>query len=159
MAENTAAGAMLLDEPAMKALAASLAGRLLPPLVIYLEGELGAGKTTFARALIQGLGYEGRVKSPTFGLLEHYELAAMYVLHLDLYRLAEPGELEFLGIPDLLDSKTVLLVEWPERGRGFLPRPDLVVQLEHQDEARLLTCRAHSDSGKAICNRLSGISN
>ncbi len=86
------------------------------PLIIWLEGDLGAGKTTFARGLIQALGYTGRVKSPTYGLLEHYQLETLQVLHMDLYRISDPGELEFLGVEDLLDERTILLIEWPDKG-------------------------------------------
>ena len=96
------------------------------PLVLWLEGDLGAGKTAFARALIHALGYKGRVKSPTYGLLEHYQLTSLQVLHLDLYRIGDPGELEFLGVSDLLDNQTILLIEWPERGDGWIPKPDLI---------------------------------
>jgi len=106
------------------------------PLVIHLEGDLGAGKTTFARAFIQALGHQGRVKSPTYGLLEHYILDSVQVLHMDLYRIGDPEELAFLGIEDLLDARTVLLVEWPERGAGFLPAADFVFHFAYAGEGR-----------------------
>ena len=102
-----------------------------PDLLVTFEGELGAGKTTLIRGLIRALGYAGRVKSPTYGLLETYHLAVGTAVHMDLYRLAEPEELEFLGIRDLLDQQPLLLVEWPRRGAGVLPDPDLAVQLEY----------------------------
>ena len=132
---------------------ASRLGPVLPtPLVVYLEGDLGAGKTTFARALIRGAGYAGRVKSPTYGILEHYPLSEVEFLHLDLYRIADSGELDFLGITDLLGARTVLLVEWPAHGTGRLPRPDLTVAFSHDGEARSLEFQAHSNSGIQICD-------
>ena len=122
---------------------------LSPPLVIWLEGDLGAGKTTFARGLIHALGYAGRVKSPTYGLLEYYQLANLQVLHMDLYRISDPGELEFLGIGDLLDDATILLIEWPDKGEGWLPKPDFVFRFSYAGTGRSLrisarTPRAHS---------------
>ena len=96
------------------------------PLVIWLEGDLGAGKTAFARALIHALGYHGRVKSPTYGLLEHYPLESSQVLHMDLYRISDPGELEFMGIEDLLDDTTIMLVEWTDRGGPWLTNPECI---------------------------------
>lgn len=144
-----------LDEAAMTALARGLARHIEPPLVLYFEGDLGAGKTTFIRALVQALGHEGRVKSPTYGLLEHYPLADLEVLHLDLYRIGDPGELEFLGITDLFDERTVLLVEWPAQGLGALPPADAVLRFEpgvgNSLESRRLTLYAHSRSGNALC--------
>ena len=106
------------------------------PLVIWLEGDLGAGKTAFARALIHALGYHGRVKSPTYGLLEHYPLESSQVLHMDLYRISDPGELEFLGIEDLLDDTTILLVEWPDRGGTWLPKPDFILRFAYAHQGR-----------------------
>mgnify|MGYP001828746200 FL=1 len=106
------------------------------PLIIHLEGDLGAGKTTFARAFIQALGHKGRVKSPTYGLLEHYIFDSIQVLHMDLYRIGDPEELAFLGFEDLLDERTVLLVEWPERGTGFLPAADFVFHFAYAGEGR-----------------------
>jgi tRNA threonylcarbamoyladenosine biosynthesis protein TsaE len=108
------------------------------PLVIWLEGDLGAGKTTFARGLIHALGYQGRVKSPTYGLLEHYQLDSLQVLHMDLYRISDPGELEFLGIEDLLDDQTILLVEWPDKGGSWLPEPDFIFRFAYAGEGREL---------------------
>jgi tRNA threonylcarbamoyladenosine biosynthesis protein TsaE len=138
------------DEPGLIQLGAGLAGCLRAPLVIYLQGDLGAGKTTLSRAMIQALGHAGRVKSPTYGLLEHYQLPALEVLHLDLYRIGDPGELEFLGLEDLVDERTVLLVEWPERGSGHLPEPDLTIVLEHSGDARFVYLEAHTAGGGSV---------
>ncbi len=130
--------------------------RLRPdaPLLIYLEGELGAGKTTLSRALLEALGWEGPVPSPTYSLFEPYETglpALPLVLHLDLYRLADPAELEFLGLRDYLGSPSLWLVEWPQHGRGFLPAPDLVLTLKHGGgDARCLRLTACSARGQRL---------
>ena len=108
------------------------------PLVIWLEGDLGAGKTTFARGLIHALGYAGRVKSPTYGLLEHYQLDSLQILHMDLYRISDPGELEFLGVEDLLDDQTILLIEWPDKGGSWLPEADFIFRFSYAGEGREL---------------------
>ncbi|MGD9265419.1 MAG: tRNA (adenosine(37)-N6)-threonylcarbamoyltransferase complex ATPase subunit type 1 TsaE [Lysobacterales bacterium] len=125
------------------------------PLVIHLEGDLGAGKTTFARALIQALGHPGRVKSPTYGLMEHYILDKFHVLHMDLYRIGDPDELAFLGIKDLLDERSLLLVEWPERGGDQLPAADFVFHFAYAGEGRdlhwfAMTDKAHNVAGQAF---------
>ena len=101
-------------------------------LVIYLHGELGAGKTSFSRAFIRQLGFVGRVKSPSYALLEHYLLDPFAVLHLDCYRITDPDEIHYLGLADLMPG-AVLLVEWPEMGKGHLPDPDLVVRIQEPD--------------------------
>ncbi len=119
------------------------------PLVIWLEGDLGAGKTAFARALIHALGYKGRVKSPTYGLLEQYQLANLQVLHMDLYRIGDPGELEFLGVTDLLDEQTILLIEWPERGGGWIPKPDFIFRFAYAEQGRDLHWTAFTETAKA----------
>jgi len=124
------------DEQALDRFANQFACNLPRPLVIWLEGDLGAGKTTFARSLIHALGYTGHVKSPTYGLLEHYQLGSLQVLHMDLYRISDPGELEFLGIEDLLDDETILLVEWPDRGGSWLPEPDFIFRFTYADQGR-----------------------
>lgn len=139
----------------MTSLAAAMAKLVRPPLVIYLEGDLGAGKTTFTRALIQALGYAGRVKSPTYGLLEKYPLEHCSVLHLDLYRIAETGELEFLGIEDLYDGQTILMVEWPDRGGKLLPTADLTIRFTHDDDARVLEFIPSNEESTKLCLEIS----
>lgn len=127
----------LADEAATVDLAESLGRHTHGGLVIHLEGELGAGKTVFARALLQSLGVGERVKSPTYSLVEPYRLAdGRAAWHLDLYRIADPGELEWLGLDALADPGALILVEWPERGRGALPAADLIVQLAHAGQGR-----------------------
>ena len=126
----------LPNEAATIALAESLAPALLDGGVVYLRGELGAGKTTFARALLRAMGVGERVKSPTYSLLERYVVNGRDAFHLDLYRIANPGELEWLGLDELDAAETIVLVEWPERGRGALPKPDLEITLEHEREGR-----------------------
>jgi tRNA threonylcarbamoyladenosine biosynthesis protein TsaE len=120
------------------------------PLVVWLEGDLGAGKTTFARGLIQALGYQGRVKSPTYGLLEQYQLESTQILHMDLYRIGEPEELEFIGLADLLDNQTILLIEWPDKGGKWIPEADFVFKFAYQAEGRDLHWSAHTDRARSI---------
>lgn len=124
------------NEAATVALARRLAPSLLGGGVLFLRGELGAGKTTFARALLREMGVGERVKSPTYSLLERYRVNGHDAFHLDLYRIADAGELEWLGLDELDAPDTLVLVEWPERGRGALPRPDLEVALAHADSGR-----------------------
>lgn len=126
----------LPGEAATTALARRLAPALLDGGVVFLRGELGAGKTTFARALLRGLGVGERVKSPTYSLLERYTVHDRDAFHLDLYRIADAGELEWLGLDELGAPEAVVLVEWPERGRGALPPADLEVALEHDGTGR-----------------------
>lgn len=126
----------LVGEAAQHAFGRRIAGVLEAPCVIYLRGDLGAGKTALARGILRGLGHRGAVRSPTYTLLEPYELAGVRIYHLDLYRLGDPEELEFLGLRDLLDAESVLLVEWPERGAGFLPPEDLEIRIEHAGAGR-----------------------
>jgi tRNA threonylcarbamoyladenosine biosynthesis protein TsaE len=122
--------------------------------VIYLQGELGAGKTTLVRSLLRGFGYQGRVRSPTYTLLESYPLEGLNVYHLDLYRLASPEELEWIGLRDLLAGNDLLLIEWPEQGRGMLPPADLVIAIEYKDRGRQLCVQALSACGKKLAQAL-----
>lgn len=144
----------LADADATVGLGATLAGALRPPLVIWLEGDLGAGKTTLARGLLQALGHWGNVKSPTYTLVESYALAGIHLYHLDLYRLADPEELEFLGLRELVADDAVLLVEWPARGAGFLPPPDLVVALGVAGAGRRARLSARSPRGELLLSTL-----
>ena len=144
----------LLDEAGMKALAASMAASVKPPLVVYLEGDLGSGKTTFTRALIHALGYPGRVKSPTYGLLETYPLQSCNIVHLDLYRIVQSGELEFLGIEDLLDEQSVFMIEWPDRGGPMLPAADLIIRFKHSSDARILDFVPQNHLAGALCTEI-----
>ena len=123
-------------EAAGAALAASLTAAGQEPVCVFLDGELGAGKTTFARGLLRGLGHEGRVPSPTYTLVEPYEAGGLQLWHLDLYRLADGAELEYLGISEMGTGNSVLLIEWPERGTGYLPANDLWVKLKVNSTGR-----------------------
>lgn len=145
----------LADEHATLALGAALASVCPRHLcVIHLEGELGAGKTTLTRGFLQALGHQDKVKSPTYTLVEHYELAGRAVFHFDLYRLSDPGELEFLGLDDYFQNNAICLIEWAQRGSEYLPEPDLLVQLEYQDHARLAKISPRSQRGEEVCAQL-----
>lgn len=124
------------------------------PRSVHLEGPLGAGKTTLARGLLRGLGHPGRVRSPSFTLLEPYELADCRVYHLDLYRLADAAELDDLGVADLLEPGSLLLIEWAERGGSRLPAPDLRLVLDYEGEGRRVACVAHSAVGGRVLEAL-----
>ena len=126
----------IADEEGMTELGGRIAAHLRGGAVLYLYGELGAGKTTLARAILQGLGVTGRIKSPTYTLVEPYEFPGGQAYHFDLYRLADPEELEFLGIRDYFDPQAVVLVEWPQRGAGLLPKADVAVEIEYAGAGR-----------------------
>ena len=138
----------------MLVLGAALARALEPGAVVYLKGELGMGKTTLARGVVQALGHVGAVKSPTYTLVEPYQLPAHTLYHFDLYRLADPEELEFMGIRDYFTEQSMALIEWPERGAGFLPPADLVVRIEREGDGRRLQITANSTQGQKILQRL-----
>lgn len=142
------------DEAGQVAVGRALAGACSAEAVIFLHGELGAGKTTLTRGVLRGLGYEGAVKSPTYTLVEPYELPGGRVNHLDLYRVADPGELEYLGLDELLAGPAITLIEWPERGTGWLPPPDLEVWIDYAAEGRTIRVEAVSMRGEAALRRL-----
>lgn len=129
----------LADEAATAAFAARLAGVLQTGMVIYLRGGLGAGKTTLVRALLLALGHAGRVKSPTFTLLEQYEAGGLHLRHFDLYRFRDESEWEATGFRDEFDGRNVCLVEWPEKAQGLVPQADMEIGFEILPAGRKLT--------------------
>ena len=142
---------------ATKAFAARLAGILAPPLVVGLVGDLGAGKTALVRGLIQALAPGTRVKSPTYTLIESYDLGDRQIHHLDLYRLRHPDELAELGLADLLGPRAILLIEWPDKGGSETPALDLELHLDRVDDTtRRLRCVARSGAGRRVVEALSG---
>lgn len=144
----------LPDESATTAFARQLASKVNGGAVIYLHGDLGAGKTSFARAFLQSLGVGERVKSPTYSLVESYRLGVRTAWHLDLYRIADPGELEWLGLDALSDPDALVLVEWPERGAGALPAPDLQIDLTYAGAGREARVVPRSPRGERLLERL-----
>ncbi|HEY9198026.1 MAG TPA: tRNA (adenosine(37)-N6)-threonylcarbamoyltransferase complex ATPase subunit type 1 TsaE [Gammaproteobacteria bacterium] len=150
---------VIADAAAMETLGAALAKVIQGGLIIHLNGELGAGKTTLVRGLLRGLGHAGSVRSPTYTLVEPYELAGRQIYHLDLYRLGDPEELEWIGLRDLLDADSLALIEWPERGRGMLPQADLELTLEYFGTGRRVTLTGHSEAGAAVIAQLDAGSN
>ena len=144
----------LADATATDALGAALARTRLIPAVVHLVGDLGAGKSTLARALLRALGVTGAIRSPTYTLVERYPLAqGGEAWHLDLYRIADAGELEYLGLD--ADEVVLWLVEWPERGSGALPPADLVVALAVDGDGRLARMNAGSPAGQAWLDAMS----
>lgn len=120
----------------------------------YLKGSLGAGKTTLARGFIQGLGYEGKVKSPTYTLVESYVTKIIPVYHFDLYRLHDPMELEALGWRDYLDGQGICLLEWPEQAAALVGEPDVFIDIDIQGHGRKITLESHSELGRCLLEQL-----
>lgn len=140
----------LADEDATLAFGAELAGACPARALIFLSGDLGAGKTTLTRGFLRALGHQGTVKSPTYTLVEPYRLDGRGVYHLDLYRVADPAELEYLGLREMLGEDAVVMIEWPEQAGDWLPEPDLWVRLSVVGGAREARCEAGGPGGTEI---------
>jgi len=127
----------------LKAVAEELSGQVKPGELLYLIGDLGAGKTTFTQYFLKACGVKEHVKSPTYTLYETYQMAEQQYVHMDLYRLTDPEELYFLGIEELINGQHIILVEWPSKGRGVLPAADWILdfQLEHLNRTLTITLK------------------
>ena len=174
----------IIDEQAMTELGAQLARFAMKGSIFYLDGDLGAGKTTLVRGFLRSLGYQGAVKSPTFTVVEPYNLdnnklydynelyddlkpdgndqliaqtepdQHLKIYHFDLYRLEDPEELEYMGIRDYLDGQAIALIEWPEKGYGVLPKADVLIKITHQKQGRGVELLSQSDNGAIIVSKL-----
>ena len=138
----------------MEALGARFAGVYQPGLRVYLQGDLGAGKTTLVRGFLRGLGFHGKVKSPTYSLVEPYYLEGVTVYHFDFYRLQDPDELEAIGIRDYFNGEACCLVEWPEKTGELLEPADIGIQFSVKGAGRRLRLNAGTSRGKTILERL-----
>jgi tRNA threonylcarbamoyladenosine biosynthesis protein TsaE len=144
----------LTDETATAAFASRLAVTLSAGLVIFLNGDLGAGKTTLVRRLLQSLGYTGRVKSPTYTLIEQYEVSGLHLRHFDLYRFRAAEEWQTTGFRDEFNSENICLVEWPQQAAGLIPQADLEITFEILTHGRMLDLQANTEVGKRCLNAL-----
>jgi tRNA threonylcarbamoyladenosine biosynthesis protein TsaE len=140
----------LPDEAATVAFGKTLANACNGRGLLTLSGDLGTGKTTLSRGLVQAHGHTGAVKSPTYTIVEPYDLGDIRIFHFDLYRLEDPEELEFIGLWDYLDQEALIIVEWPERAAGVLPAPDVEIDIAVKDAGRMLTINSGSDRGQQI---------
>jgi tRNA threonylcarbamoyladenosine biosynthesis protein TsaE len=145
----------LEDEAATLALGARIAAALTPGLTIWLHGDLGAGKTTLSRGLLRRLGFEGKVKSPTYTLVEPYVISGLNLYHFDLYRFVDPEEWDAAGFREYFNQHSVCLVEWPEKASGLLPAPDIEICLAIDGAGRSASLSAHSEQGALCVERLS----
>ena len=170
----------IINENAMAELGAQLANVLIPGVIIYLDGDLGAGKTPLVRGMLRSLGYSGAVKSPTFTVVEPYSLennkfynyneleadinpefdnvslsdSTQVIYHFDLYRLEDPEELEYLGIRDYLDGRAIALIEWPQKGYGILPEADLMIKIIHQSQGRKVELLPYTENGTIMLSKI-----
>ena len=139
------------SESAMIAFGVQCAQCIRPGMVDFLDGDQGAGKTTLCKGLLSGWGYPGVVTSPTFTLLEAYELDIGSVQHFDLYRMETPEELEMIGARELFNPSSICLIEWPEKAAGFLPDPDLHLTISHLDDGRLVRLDGRAKAEIELC--------
>ena len=154
---NSALTLTIPDESATSTLGQQLAPHLHPGMVIWLDGDLGAGKTTLVRAVLRALGHAGPVKSPTYTLVEVYVVSSIYLYHFDFYRFSDPEEFADAGLDEYFRGDAVCLVEWPDKARGFVPLPDLVLRLcfpTAAESGRSTTLLACSERGQSCLNAL-----
>ncbi|MDP5056744.1 MAG: tRNA (adenosine(37)-N6)-threonylcarbamoyltransferase complex ATPase subunit type 1 TsaE [Marinomonas hwangdonensis] len=144
----------VFGEEAMEGIGGVIASALTSGGVVYLSGDLGMGKTTLVRGMLYGLGYKGPVKSPTYTIVEPYELTNLDVYHFDLYRVANAEELEFMGIRDYFAENTLCLIEWAEMGLGVLPEADLIISLSLIRQGRHVSIKAQTQKGSAALSDL-----
>lgn len=137
----------LKDESETLRFAESMASHLLPGMNLYLKGELGAGKTTFVRGLLRGLGYQDKVKSPTYTLVESYSFEKFMIYHFDLYRFKGEHEWDDAGFREYFNETSICLIEWPEKAGGILPEPDISIELSHEPFGRHLHMIGYSSEG------------
>ena len=142
------------NEAEQMTLGAQLAKRCLPGTVIYLRGDLGAGKTCLVRGALRGLGYTDVVRSPTYTLVESYEVGEHLLCHFDLYRMGDPDELAYIGIRDYFGTEAVCWIEWPEQGVGYLPAADLELQIDDFRDGRVVKLTGISELGSKIIGEL-----
>jgi tRNA threonylcarbamoyladenosine biosynthesis protein TsaE len=150
----------LADTPSTERAGAALAAALAGGMVVTLDGDLGAGKTTLVRGALRALGWTGPVKSPTYSLVEYYPFSSLYLYHFDFYRFADPSEWETAGLADCFRSDSACLVEWPERVAGLLPQPDVAIVLAHLPDraGRTLAVRAASAEGERCAAAIARLS-
>lgn len=144
----------LADEAAMVEFGGKLGQLAEGGEIIFLEGDLGMGKTTLSRGMLRGFGHQGSVKSPTYTLVEPYEVGERIIYHFDLYRLGDPEELEYLGIRDYFSDQAVCLIEWPDRGEGVLPESDLLLTIALQDRGRQVCWQVNTEKGRCLADKL-----
>ncbi|MGH8685797.1 MAG: tRNA (adenosine(37)-N6)-threonylcarbamoyltransferase complex ATPase subunit type 1 TsaE [Nitrosospira sp.] len=149
----------LADETATLALGAEIATILHPGLTIFLSGNLGAGKTTLARGILRGLGYEGKVKSPTYNLIELYKISRLYFYHFDFYRFNDPIEWEEAGFREYFNAESICLVEWPEKAGGLLPRADLEFLIHITGTDRNVEIQANTEAGRRCLKQWQALRN
>ncbi|WP_184100137.1 tRNA (adenosine(37)-N6)-threonylcarbamoyltransferase complex ATPase subunit type 1 TsaE [Silvimonas terrae] len=144
----------LTDENATLALGAQLAAAMQPGMTVFLEGDLGAGKTTLTRGILRGMGFAGRVKSPTYTLVEPYAVSNLNLYHFDLYRFQDPMEWVDAGFRDYFNPHSICLIEWADKAAGLLPTADWTIRLEPFADGRNIEIQAHTEHGKACLAQL-----
>tara|TARA_B100000214_G_scaffold271382_1_gene201695 strand:+ start:1410 stop:1898 length:489 start_codon:yes stop_codon:yes gene_type:complete len=144
----------LANERETQDLGFQMAGLIEPPLCVYLEGEIGAGKTSLVRSILRGVGFKGPVKSPTFTLVESYQFQKKNIYHFDLFRIDNPIELEHLGVEQYLGENSILLFEWPDKGLNHIPLSDLNISITVSLTGRELLLQSKTKTGNAILSAL-----